>query len=36
MWYQAMNFNFHDAREYYAAISETVTAKTALAKATPE
>ena len=36
MWYQPMNFNFRDAQEFYAAISETVTAKAALAKATPE
>ena len=36
MWYQPMNFNFCDALEYYAAISETVTAKAALAKATLE
>ena len=36
MWYQSMNFNFRDAQEYFTAISETITAKTALAKATPE
>ena len=36
MWYQPMNFNFRDAQEYYAAISVTVSAKAALAKATPE